>query len=147
MQKVALIIKQKQINAVESIGNQNNQIKPCRLCLQFNSMRFSTSTPTTQRIQLFDSKFPAVFHYQKVADHSPCLPHLMLLNAVSKSSSATDEIRHCDCHVKFENNTSGCAQLWDTALNFLFPGLSITSPDHLESGNVTPKPLLCMRRY
>ena len=100
MQKVALIIKQRQINAVESIGNQNNQINPCRLCLQFNSMRFSTSTQTTQRIQLFDSKFPAVFHYQKVTDHSPCLQHFLLLNAESKSSSRTDEIRHYDCHVK-----------------------------------------------
>ena len=34
--------------------------------------------------------------------------------------------------VKFENNTSGRARLWDTALKFLCPGLSITSPDHLE---------------
>ena len=41
-------------------------------------MRFSTSTPTTQRIQLFDSKFLVVFQYQKVTDHSPCLPHLLL---------------------------------------------------------------------
>ena len=131
MQKVALIIKQKQINAVESIGNKNNQMKPCRLCLQFNSMRFSTSTPTTQHIELFDSKFPAVFHYQKVTDHFPCLSHLLLLNAESKSSSRTNEIRRYDCHVKFENNTSGRAQLWDTALKFLCPGLSITSPDHL----------------
>ena len=89
--------------------------------------------PTTQRIQLFDSKFPAVFHCQKVTDHSPCLPHFLLLNAESKSSSRTDEICHYDCHVKFENNTSGRAQLWDTALKFLCPGLSITSPDHLGS--------------
>ena len=81
--------------------------------------------------QLFDSKFPAVFHCQKVTDHSPCLPHFLLLNAESKSSSRTDEIRHYDCHVKFENNTSGRARLWDTALKFLCPGLSITSPDHL----------------
>ena len=125
MQKVALIIKQKQINAVESIGNQNNQIIPCRLCLQINSMRFSTSTPTTQCIQLFDSKFPAVFHCQKVTDHSSCLPHFLLLNAESKSPSRTNEIRHCDCHVKFENNTSGCARLWDTALKFLCPCLFI----------------------
>ena len=131
MQQVALIIKQKQINVVESIGNQNNQIRPCRLCLQFNSMRFSTSTPTTQRIQLFDSKFPAILHYQIVIDHSPCLPHFLLLNAESKSSSRTDEIRHYDCYVKFVNNTSGRARLWDTALKFLCPGLSITSPDHL----------------
>ena len=109
MQKVALIIKRKQTNAVESTGNQNNQIKPCRLCLQFNSMRFSTSTPTTQHIQLFDSKFPAVFHYQKVTDHSPCLPNLLLLNAEDKSSSRTNEIRHYDCHVKFKNTTSGRA--------------------------------------
>ena len=129
MQTVALIIKQKQIN--ESIGNQNNQIKLCRLCLQFNSMRFSTSTTTTQRIQLFDSKFPAVFHYQIVTDHSPCLPHFLLLNAECKGSSRTDEIRHYNCHVKFENNTSGRTWLWDTALKFLCPGLSITSPDHL----------------
>ena len=132
MQKVALIIKQKQTNAVESTGNQNNQIKPCRLCLQFNSMRFSTSTPTTLRIQLFDSKFPAVFHYQKVTDHSLCLPHLLLLNAEDKCSGRTDKIRHYDCHVEFENTTSGRAQLWDMALKFLCPGLSITSPDHLE---------------
>ena len=132
MQKVALIIKQKQINAVESIGNQNNHTRPCRLCLQFNSMRFSTSTPTTQRIQLFDSKFPAVFHYEIVTDHSLCLPHFLLLNAESKSSSRTDEIPHNNFHVKFENNTSGRARLWDTALKFLCPGLSITSPDHLE---------------
>ena len=133
MQKVALIIKQKQINAVERVGNQNSQIKPCRLCLQFNSMRFSTSTPTTQRIQLFDSKFPAVFHCQKVTDHSSYLPHFLLLNAETKSSSRTDEIRHYDCHVKFENNTSGRARLWDTALKFLCPGLSIASPDHLDT--------------
>ena len=125
------MIKQKQINAVESIGNQNNQIRPCRLCLQFNGLRFSTSTPTTQCIQLFDSKFPAVFHCQKVTDHSPCLPHFLLLNAESKSSSRTDEIQHYDCHVKFENNTLGRARLWDTALKFLCPGLSITSPGHL----------------
>ena len=85
----------------------------------------------TQCIQLFDSKFPAVFHCQKVTDHSPCLLHFLLLNAQSKSSSRTDEIRHYDCHVKFENNTSGRARLWDTALKFLCPGLSITSPDHL----------------
>ena len=124
------MIKQKQINAVESIGNQNNQIKPCRLCLQFNGLRFSTSTPTTQRINLFDSKFPAVFYCQKVTDHSPCLPHFLLLNAESKSSSRTDEIRHY-CHVKFENNTSGRARLWYTALKFLCPALTITSPDHL----------------
>ena len=32
----------------------------------------------------------------------------------------------------FENNTSGRARFWDTALKFLCPGLSITSPDHLE---------------
>ena len=102
------------------------------MCLQFNGLRFSTSTPTTQCIQLFDSKFPAVFHCQKVTDHSPCLPHFLLLNAESKSSSRTDEIRHYDCHVKFENNTSGRARLWDTALKFLCPGLSITSPDHLD---------------
>ena len=102
------------------------------MCLQFNGLRFSTSTPTTQCIQLFDSKFPAVFHCQKVTDHSPCLPHFLLLNAESKSSSRTDEIRHYGCHVKFENNTSGRARLWDTALKFLCPGLSITSPDHLE---------------
>ena len=127
MHKVALIIKQKQISAVERVWNQNSQIKPWRLCLQFNSMRFSTSTPTTQCIQLFDSKFPAVFHCQKVTDHSSCLPHFLLLNAETKSSSRTDEIRHNDCHV----NTSGRARLWDTALKFLCPGLSITPPDHL----------------
>ena len=86
--------------------------------------------------QLFDSKFPAVFHCQKVTDHSPCLPHFLLLNAESKSSSRTDEIRHYDCHVKFENNTSGRARLWDTALKFLCPGLFITSPDHLDVGCV-----------
>ena len=33
---------------------------------------------------------------------------------------------------KFENNTSGRALLWDTALQFLCPGLFITSPDHLD---------------
>ena len=101
------------------------------MCLQFNGLRFSTSTPTTQRIQLCDSKFPAVFHCQKVTDYSPCLPHFLLLNAESKSSSRTDELRHYDCHVKLENNSSGRARLWDTALKFLCPGLSITSPDHL----------------
>ena len=85
----------------------------------------------TQRIQLFDLKFPPVFHYQKVTDHSLSLPHFLLLNAESKSSSRTDQIHHYDCHVKFKNNTSGCAQLWDTACKFLCPGLSITSPDHL----------------
>ena len=120
-----------QINAVESIGNQNNQIKPCRLCLQFNGLRFSTSTPTTQCIQLFGSNFPAIFHCHKVTDHSPCLLHFLLLNAQSKSSSRTDKIRHYDCHVKFENNISGRTRLWDTELKFLCPGLSITSPDHL----------------
>ena len=88
------------------------------MCLQFNGLRLSTSTPTTQWIQLFDSKFLAVFHCQKVTDHSPCLPHFLLLNAESKSSSRTDEILHYDCHVKFENNTSGRARLWDTALKF-----------------------------
>ena len=129
--KLALIIKQKQINAVESIGNQKNQIKQCRLCLQFNGLRFSTSTLTTQRIKLFDSKFPAVYHCQKVTDHSPCLPHFLLLNAESKNSSRTDEIRLYDCHVQLENSISGRARLWDTALKFLCPGLSITSPDHL----------------
>ena len=144
MQKVALIIKQKQINAVEIIGNQKNQIRPCRLCLQFNSMRLSTSTPTTQRIQLFHSKFPAVFHYQKMTDHSPCLPHFLLLNAEIKSSSRTDEIRHYDCHVKFENNTSGQARLWDTALKFSCPALSITSPDHLDRDNKRAKTLLAV---
>ena len=66
-----------------------------------------------------------------MTDHSPCLPHFLLLNAENKSSSRTDEIRHYDCHVKFENNTSGRARFWDTALKFLCPGLSITSPDHL----------------
>ena len=30
-----------------------------------------------------------------------------------------------------KNNTSGRERLWDTALNFLSPGLFITSPDHL----------------
>ena len=99
-------------------------------------MRFSTLTPTTQRIQLFDSKFPAVFHCQKVTDYSPCLPHFLLLNTENKSSSRTDEIPHYDCHVKFENNTSGRARLWDTALKFLCPGLSITSPDHLVETNL-----------
>ena len=143
MQKVALIIKQKQINAVESIGNQKNQIRPCRLCLQFNSMRLSTSTPTTQRIQLFHSKFPTVFHYQKMTDHSPCLPHFLLLNADSKSSSRTDEIRHNDCHVKFENNTSGRARLRNTALKFLCPALFITSPDHLDRDNKRAKTVPC----
>ena len=34
-------------------------------------------------------------------------------------------------HVKFKNNTSGRQRLWDTALKFLYPGLFITSPDHL----------------
>ena len=92
--------------------------------------------------QLFDSKFPAVFHCQKVTDHSPCLPHFLLLNAESKSSSRTDEIRHYDCHVKFENNTSGRARLWDTTLKFLCPGLSITSPDHLVK-NSFMQTLLC----
>ena len=111
-------------------------MKPCRLCLQLNGLRFSTSTPTTQCIQLFDSKFPAVFHCQKVTDHSPCLLHFLLLNAQSKSSSRTDEIRHYDCQVKFEN-TSGRARLWDTALKFLCPGLSITSPDHLDPKRIT----------
>ena len=114
------------------------------MCLQFNGMRFSTSTPTTQCIQLFESKFPAVFHCQKVTDHSPCLPHFLLLNAESKSLSRTDEIRHYDCHVKFENNTSGRARLWDTALKFLCPGLSITSPDHLE--DVARKPATRLTR-
>ena len=138
------------INAVESIGNQNNQIKPCRLCLQFNSVRFSTSTstPTTQRSQLFDSKFPAVFHCQKVTDHFSCIPHLLLLNAESKSSSRTDEIRHYDCddcHVKFENNTSGRARLGDTALKFSCPGLSIMSPDHLDMGLSSRVP--CQHMY
>ena len=33
VQKVALITKQRQLNAVESTGNQNNQIKPCRFVL------------------------------------------------------------------------------------------------------------------
>ena len=116
---------------MESTGNQKNQIRLCRLCLQFNSMRFSTSTPMTQRIQLIDSKFPAVFHCQKVTDHLPCLPHFPLLKAESKSSSRTNEVCHYDCHVKFENNISGRMRLWDTALKFLCPGLSITSPDHL----------------
>ena len=83
-----------------------------------------------QRPNAFNS--PAVFHCQNVTDHSPCLPHLVLPNAGSKSSSRTDEIRHCDCHVKFENNTSGHARLWDSALKFLCPGLFMTSPDHLE---------------
>ena len=101
------------------------------MCLQFNGLRFSTSTPTTQCIQLFDSKFPAVFHCHKVTDHSPCLLHFLLLNAQSKRSNRTDEICHYDCHVKFKNNTSGRTRLWDTALNILCPGLSITSPDHL----------------
>ena len=115
------------------LETKNNQIKPCRLCLQFNGLKFSTSTPTTQRIQLFHSKFPAVFHCQKVTDHSLCLPHFLLLNAESKSPSRTDEIRHYDCRVKFENSTSGRARLWDTALKFLCPDLSITSPDHFVS--------------
>ena len=91
------------------------------MCLQSNDLRFSTSTPTTQRIQLFDSKFPPVFHCQKVTDHSACLPHFLLLNAEGKSSSRTDEVRHYDCHVKFVNNTSGRARLWDTALKFFLP--------------------------
>ena len=30
VQKIALITKERQLNAVESTGNQNNQIKPCR---------------------------------------------------------------------------------------------------------------------
>ena len=51
------------------------------------------------------------------------------MNGESKSWSRTDEIRR---HVKFENNTSGRARLWDTALKFLCPGLFITSPDHLD---------------
>ena len=51
------------------------------------------------------------------------------MNGESKSWSRTDEIR---LHVKLENNTSGRARLWDTALKFLCPGLFITSPDHLE---------------
>ena len=33
VKKVALITKQRQLNAVESTGNQNNQIKPCRFVL------------------------------------------------------------------------------------------------------------------
>ena len=61
-------------------------------------------------------------------------PVILLLNAESKSASRTDEIRHYDCHVKFENNTSGRARLGDTALKFLCPGLSVTSPDHLGEG-------------
>ena len=104
--------------------------------LTVQRLRFSTSTPTTQRIQLFDSKFPAVFHYEIVTDHSLCLPHFLLLNAESKSSSRTDEIRHNDCNVKFKNNTSGRARLWGTALKFLCPRLSITSPDHLVSARI-----------
>ena len=51
-----------------------------------------------------------------------------LMNGESKSWNRTDEICR---HVKFENNTSGRARLWDTALKFLCPGLFITSPDHL----------------
>ena len=68
-----------------------------------------------------------------VKDHSPCLPHFLILNAKSKSGSRTDEICPRDRHVKFENKTSGRARLWDTALKFLCPGLFITSPDHLEN--------------
>ena len=49
-----------------------------------------------------------------------------------ESKSRTDEIRPCDRHVKFENNTSGRVRLWDTALKFLCPGHFIMSPDHLD---------------
>ena len=66
-----------------------------------------------------------------MTDHSPCLPHFLLLNAESKSSSRTNKIRHYNCHIELENNTSGRARLWDTALKYLCPGLFITSPDHL----------------
>ena len=86
-----------------------------------------------QRSNASNSLTPAVFHCQNVTDHSPCLPHFLLPNAESKSSSRTGEIPHCDvlpCF-KFENNTSGRARLWDTELKFLCPGLFMTSPDYL----------------
>ena len=87
-----------------------------------------------QRSNAFNSLTPnflPCFHCQNVKDHSPCLPHFLILNAKSKSGSRTDGICPRDRHVKFENNTSGRARLWDTALKFLCPGLFITSPDHL----------------
>ena len=71
-------------------------------------------------------------HCQNVADHFPCLPNFLLLNAKSKSWSRTDGICPRDRHVKFKNNTSGRERLWDTALKFLCAGLFITSPDHLK---------------
>lgn len=47
----ALIIKQKQVNAVERTGNQNNQIKPCRFVLQQHGLsdeifNINTNDPT-----------------------------------------------------------------------------------------------------
>ena len=71
-------------------------------------------------------------HCQNVTDHFPCLPNFLLLNAKSKSWSRTDEICPHNRHVKLKNNPSGRERLWDTAINFLCPGLFITSPDHLD---------------
>ena len=48
MQKVALITKQRQLNAVESTGNQNNQIKPCRFVLTVQQYGLSAGGSKTQ---------------------------------------------------------------------------------------------------
>ena len=58
-----------------------------------------------------NSLTPAVFHCQNVTDHSTCLPHFLLPNAESKSSSRTDEIRHCDCHVLNSKTTPQAARV------------------------------------
>ena len=49
--------------------------------------------------------------------------------------------RHGPPFFKFENNTSGRARLWDTALKFLAEAFFMTSPDHL-GGNTNPNPRL-----
>ena len=107
---------------------------PIRWDFQHQHQRSNASNSLTPN-------FLPYFHCQNVKDHFSCLPHFLILNAKSKSGSRTDEICPRDRHFKFENNTSGRARLWDTALKFLCPGLFITSPDHLVKVNIyTPLP-------
>ena len=97
-------------------------------------LRFST--PTTERIPLFNSCSIPLPKRDRSFSVSPTFPVTECREKrfqVEPTRSAT-----ATAMLKIENNTSGRARLWDTALKFLCPGLFMTSPDHLDEKENKP---------
>ena len=126
--------KQRQLNAVESTGNQNNQIKPCRFVLTvqqhgLSAEIFNINDRTHPTLQLLQYSIAKTWQIILRVSHISCYRIQRVKVQVEPTRSATAIAITTPVHVR----------LWDTASKFLCPGLFMTSPDHL--GKIPPNAL------